>query len=185
MKLLLSVLVLFFLEACIHKPAISEDRVKENSLPQHIEYKYNVGDLDNDGKSDTAIVKYDMFFNPEECANPSCNVNVDFSGTIPSLDFDMSMGILVTETEDLNNDGINEILLFSRTFEGWWQKMYVYSFKNKKWTELAQGKAFCSDEKDFENRIIKKTTDEFALVTDVYNDETAEYNRTEIIFKIK
>ena len=59
-------------------------------------------------------------------------------------------------TEDLNNDNANEIIIFSRTNEGWWNYIYVMSFKNGKWEEIAKTKGFISEDKDFENRIIKE-----------------------------
>lgn len=44
----------------------------------------------------------------------------------------------------------------TRTNEGWWNNISVWSFKSGTWNEIAETNAFISDDKDFENRIIKE-----------------------------
>lgn len=102
--------------------------------------KFFVGDVNNDKINDTAFV--------------SQNKYIEFNKNIAKLSFEESFGIYVEKIEDFNNDKANEIIIFSRTHEGWWNDVYVYSFQNGKWIELAKTKAFLSENKDFKNRIV-------------------------------
>jgi len=172
--------------SCTGKAGVqASKRVNPGTPVEHYHREYPMGDLNNDKVQDTAVVVFDMMYDPEECVDPLCKVEIRFSGTLPSFTMDMSMGAFAVKTEDLNNDSANELLLISRTWEGMWNRVYVKSFKNKKWETLAEGKIFGIDDEDFENRIVKKGPNEFILVVDEYNTETTEYVRTDKTIKTK
>jgi hypothetical protein len=120
--------------------------------------KFFIGDVNNDKINDTAFIslKRNLETNEIECGGKNCIINVTFSANIPEISFDESLGVVIMKTEDLNNDQANEIIVFSRTNEGWWDNIYVWTFKNGNWKEIARTKGFISENKDFENRIIKE-----------------------------
>lgn len=126
---------------------------KKNAV---VDRKYWVGDVDQDNRSDTAVVKYDRneATDDPDCEGNDCEMIVAFTGKIPEIRFAQSLGIVVRKTEDLNGDGANEILVFSRTNEGWWNEISVWSYKNRVWNEIAKTKGFISQDEDFEHRIV-------------------------------
>lgn len=63
----------------------------------------------------------------------------------------------------MDNDGTTEIIVFSRTNQGWWNDVSVWSLKNNSWIMLAKTKAFITEEKDFDNRIIKIDNNHFLV----------------------
>lgn len=155
---------------------ISVDNEKEMSDDEivAIEKLYIVGDIDNDKKIDSAYVSYEERIRKDgkiekECVSKNCEVKIKFTGNIPDLIINQSLGIYIQETKDLNNDNANEILLFSEWVEGYWGKMFVWSFKNGIWQEIARTKAFLSDEKDYENRITQIKS-QFYLIGDGWDD---------------
>jgi hypothetical protein len=120
--------------------------------------KFFIGDVNNDKINDTAFIslKRNLETNEIECDGKSCSINVTFSKNITKISFDQSLGIVIMKTEDLNNDKGNEIIIFSRTNEGWWNNIYVWTFKNGKWEEITKTKGFISENRNFENRIVKE-----------------------------
>jgi hypothetical protein len=127
--------------------------------------KFFIGDINNDKINDTAFVslKRNLETNEIECGGKNCKINVAFSKNVPEISVDQSLGLVIMKTEDLNNDKGNEILIFSRTNEGWWNNIYVWTFKNGKWEEIAKTKGFISENKNFDNRIIRENN-QFYLI---------------------
>jgi hypothetical protein len=127
--------------------------------------KFYIGDVNNDQINDTAFVSLQRNVETDEieCGGKNCIINVTFSESIPEISFDQSLGLVIMKTEDLNNDLGNEIIIFSRTHEGWWHNIYVWTYKNGHWKEIAKTKGFIAENKHFENRIIKEKN-QFYLV---------------------
>lgn len=127
--------------------------------------KFFIGDVNNDKINDTAFIslRRNLETNEIECSEKNCSINVTFSKYIPEISIDQSLGLVIIKTEDLNNDKANEIIIFSRSNEGWWNSIYVCTLNNGNWKEIARTKGFISDNKDFENRVIKEKN-QFYLV---------------------
>jgi hypothetical protein len=141
--------------------------------------KFFVGDIDNNQINDTAFV----VLKPKVIGNVDANDNVliKFSKDVPEISFDNSLGVYIKSIEDLNNDGANEILVFSRTNEGWWNYISVWSFKNGLWNEIGKTKAFIAEDKDFENRIIKEQNIYYLVGDDQWNeDEKGAFLKTKV-----
>ncbi|MBK0404797.1 hypothetical protein I5M27_17530 [Adhaeribacter sp. BT258] len=152
---------------------------------EHIRENYYVGDINNDGEVDTATVIFDKNSKDEiVCDQVNCYVEIYFGRNIPEIKIDQSLGIVVQKVEDLNKDKANEIMLFSRTYEGWWEYISVWSFINGKWNNLGQTKAFITKDKDFENRIIKENG-QFYLIGDEWNDDKGGVLERNLKVKIK
>lgn len=117
-----------------------------------------IGDVNNDKINDTAFIsqKRNLKTDKIECEGENSIINVTFSKNIPEISFDQSLSMVIMKTEDLNNDKGNEIIIFSRTNEGWWNNIFVWTFKNGKWEEIAKTRGFISENMNFENRIIRE-----------------------------
>jgi hypothetical protein len=149
--------------------------LKKQSRIENVRDAYFVGDIDKDKKTDSAIVQYDLTIVGEntienECANKSCDMIIRFGNSIPELVISLSIGVYIEKLEDLNNDGCNEILVFSRWQNGYWQQINVYTLKNNNWINLANTKAFLSDDADWMNRIEKRKNNYYLLGDDWDND---------------
>ncbi len=159
-RFLIFLLVVYGCET-ITKKSVSKNSEIEKPAQKKIETenrKFFVGDFDNDKVNDTAFVNYKWNIDTDEieCGNYNCDINIEFKKTIPKISFSQSLGIVVAKTEDVNNDNANEIIVFSRTNEGMWNNISVWSFKNKKWKEIGKAKAFIGNDNDSENRVIKE-----------------------------
>jgi hypothetical protein len=141
---------------------------------EHVANPYFIGDISGDKIADTAFVIYDRLIRADstiekDCVNKDCEVTIKFTSNIPELIIPQSPGLAIEKIEDLNNDNSNELILFSQTFEGFWDNLYIWTFKNNKWAELARTRALISDDKDFQKRIIKINSN-FYLIGDGWDD---------------
>lgn len=168
------------------KKSISKSSEIKKTIQKKIETenrKFFIGDVDNDKVNDTAFVNYkwNIETNEIECGKNNCDINIEFKKNIPKISFVHSLGIVVSKTEDVNNDKANEIIIFSRTNEGWWNNISVWSFKNGTWNKIAETDAFISDDKDFENRIIKENGKYYLIGEDKWNeDEKGDFKTVKI-----
>jgi hypothetical protein len=135
--------------------------------------KFLIGDIDNDKIQDTAFVTL-------KDDEPIDMVSITFSKTIPSFSLE-SLGVHIQKVQDFNGDNKNEIMIFSRTHEGWWNKISIWSFYNKNWNVIAKTRAFISEDKDFENRIIKENGNYYLIGDDMWNeDEKGAFLKTRV-----
>lgn len=170
------------------KKSIPDNSKTEKPVKEKIgieDRKFFVGDIDNDKVSDTAFVyyKWNDETNEIECGEKICNIDIEFKRNIPKISIEQRLvGVWVMKTEDINHDNANEILIFSRTNEGWWKNISVWSFQKGTWNEIAKTNAFISDDKDFENHIIKEKGKYYLIGQDKWNeDENGNFK----IIKIK
>ncbi|HEY9049179.1 MAG TPA: hypothetical protein VIN08_24930 [Ohtaekwangia sp.] len=168
--------------------ADSIDSKPAQNIIEHIHEPYYVGDINNDKSVDTAYVIYDRSVRADgtiekECANTNCEVKIKFTGNIPDLIIDHSLSVYLEKADDMNHDQANEIILFSEWFEGYWYNIFVWTFKSGKWEEVARTKAFLSEEKDYENRLIKIDS-QFYLVGDGWDDSKGGVTERSIKVKI-
>ncbi len=155
---------------------------------EHIVIPYFVGDINGDKIKDTAFVTYKRLIRldstiEKDCVNQDCEVKIEFTSYIPELIIPQSPGLTIEKTEDLNKDNSNELILFSQTFEGFWYNLYIWTYKNNKWTEVARTKAFLSKDEDFQKRIIKSNSN-FYLVGDGWDDSKGGLTNRNIKIKV-
>lgn len=146
---------------------------------------YFIGDVNNDKKPDSAYVVYytDTTGNELDCMNKNCEVPIKFTPSIPDLVIEQSLGVYVQKTTDLTSDHANEVVLFSRSFEGYWNTVYVFTLKDGNWKELARTKAFIVEDKDTENRIIQLNS-YYYLVGDGWDDAKGGVTERSINIKV-
>ena len=145
--------------------------------------KFFVGDLNNDKINDTAFINLKRNLKSGELEYRAKNYRIDitFSENIPNLTIDHSLGVFIKKTVDLNKDNANEIILFSRTNQGWWNDISVVSYHNGKWLELAKTRGFVSENEDFENRIITENRQFYLIGDDMWNeDKTGNFKKIRV-----
>ncbi|WP_396163207.1 hypothetical protein [Flavobacterium sp.] len=173
MKLLFLILgLIFFSCETKNKQGITETNKLEETSEE--KQSFIVGDVNNDKVQDTAFVSFNQ-------QNEYDDLIIKFTNNIPEIDFGQSLGVSIEKTEDLNFDGANEIIIFSRTHEGWWNYISVWSFKSDKWKEIQKTKGFISDDKDFENRIVKDKNQYYLIGDDQWNeDENGDFKKIRV-----
>ncbi|MES2543596.1 MAG: hypothetical protein V4548_01830 [Bacteroidota bacterium] len=149
-----------------------------------VNQKFFVGDINNDKIKDTAFItlKRNIETDEIECGEKNCYITIKFAENIPEISFDQSLGASVMKTEDLNNDKANEIIIFSRTYEGWWNHISVCSLQNGEWKEIAKTKGFMSGyDEDFENRIVKENNQYYLIGENQWEeDENGEFKKIKV-----
>jgi hypothetical protein len=126
--------------------------------------EYYIGDIDNDAINDTAFVESEH--------DPKIHmVHARFSSTLPTISVDNSLGIVVAKTVDVNDDDVNEILIFSRTNEGCWNNLSVWTCKKNNWIQIAKTTAFIAEQTHFENRIVKENGVNFLIGEDKWKED--------------
>ncbi|MDI9312131.1 MAG: hypothetical protein QM535_18095 [Limnohabitans sp.] len=117
-----------------------------------------LGDMNNDKIIDTAFVytpptlktideKGELLYS-FGCVDNKCFNKIKFSNNLPDLYFEDSVWGSVDITEDIDNDGIKEIVFCPSWFVSCWGNLYLYSLKNNKWKEIAKIECNrCGDEK--------------------------------------
>lgn len=170
---------------------ISNDSLDLKFAESTIEYahhSYYIGDVNNDKKSDTAYVTYKVYTTKDstmfkDCANKDCSMIIKFTNGIPDLTIDLSLGVYIEKTEDLNKDKANEIILFSEWFPAHWHTVYVWTLKKGKWTEIAKTTAFLAENEDYKNRIVKKKS-QLYLIGDNWNTQKGDLEKRMTYVKI-
>jgi hypothetical protein len=81
------------------------------------------------------------------------------------------LGITIRKTADVNQDGANEIIVFSRTPEGWWQRLSVWSLQQGKWDEIATTTAYITEDTDYENRIVNENSGYYLIGDDKWHED--------------
>jgi hypothetical protein len=173
--LLILVLIVFGCE--------TKDKKNIESKTQIENKKFYVGDVNNDKKSDTAFIslKRNIKTDEIECGEKNCHVKIKFSKIIPEISIDQSLGVFIKKTKDLNNDKANEIIMFSRTYQGWWNDISVWSFHNGKWNEIGKTMGFILENEDFENRIINENDKYYLIGEDMWNeDENGAFKKIKV-----
>jgi hypothetical protein len=179
------VLVVFSCQTKTQK-SVPEKLKTENPILKKVvieSNKFSIGDINNDKIEDTAYVniKRNIETGEIECGNKNCYVNIEFNQNVPKISFDQSLGVYIKKTEDLNNDNSNEILIFSRSHEGWWNYISIFSFNGKKWVEIAKTKGFCAEDKDFENRILNDNGNYYLIGENQWEeDEKGNFKRVKV-----
>lgn len=172
--------------ACNTKPspaAQESNMVPPNHSDTTVVKAYVVGDVNNDRKTDTAYV-VEPANNEQEMSNQGQDRQIKFNGTIPPLVINQSLGVFVQKTDDLTTDYGNEVVVFSRSFEGYWNYVYVFTYTVSGWKELARTKAFIADDSDMEQRIIRRKSGVY-LVGDGWDDSKGGVTKRSIQLKIK
>ncbi|MBK9353954.1 MAG: hypothetical protein IPN09_08300 [Bacteroidetes bacterium] len=141
---------------------------------------FKVGDLDNDGQPNLVFMKKPItegFVDPDEgmteCSG-GCNVIFTFDAKIPSFTHQTSIGGMVMDAGDLNEDGISELLYAPDWISSCWGSLFVYSLQDNKWIVAGSVAVYTCEENDYHKRLKKIDKEKFELVGQDWNEEQTE-----------
>ena len=154
-----------------------------------------LGDINNDNIIDTAFVytpAYIATINPEynnehpmfkKCINDSCYNKIQFSCRLPEIYMPNSLWGKVESVQDLDEDGIKEIIFQTNWFIGTHVEIYIYSLKTDKWVVLAKNYLYGRD--TYKDRIKKIDKTKFKFKIEYMDEIVHDIRNKNIIVKIK
>mgnify|MGYP001336706423 CR=1 FL=1 len=138
-----------------------------------------LGDINIDGILDTAYVLtpkhyLDSINQFDSCLNNNCFNVIKFSSKYKDIVIKNSIWGKVETLDDLDNDGIKEILFQTNWWIGTRVRIYIYSYnrKIKNWVILAENKLY--EEESYKYRISKINNEKFNFKIEYY--DTIEYD---------
>jgi hypothetical protein len=151
-----------------------------------------LGDLNSDNAADTAIVFSPVFsmWHPEYgtddwCKDDSCVTQACFSFDTAVLTHTAALGFYsFFACEDLDDDGVREVVLVPNWFQSCWQGLFVYSLQNGEWIQLGSGSVYACHEEHFDHRVRKIDSHTFEIISQGC-DEDCGNNTADIPKRIK
>ncbi len=154
-----------------------------------------LGDINNDNIIDTAFVFTPAYFASidttissepilDSCINQQYFNRVRFSCKLPELYIENSIWGFIECIDDLDSDGINEIIFQSNWYIGSRVMIYIYSFHNGAWSILAKNRRY--QEESYRNSITKINKRKFKFNIEYFNNRKKDYlNKTITVKTIK
>ena len=152
-----------------------------------------LGDINKDQISDTAFVYTPAYFASmdttissepilDSCINQLYFNRVRFSCRLPEFTIENSIWGTVESIDDLDSDGINEIIFQSNWFIGSQVMIYIYSFHHGSWSVLAKNRRY--SEESYRNSITKMNNRKFKFNIEYFNHRKKDYLNKTITVKI-
>ncbi len=149
----------------------------------HIIEKYYIKGIADKNTTDT-LFAYIPKTNDEtmECIDSSCTTWFRFTDTqFPDFSQVQSLGGVLGNAGDLDDDGICELYFVADWFTSNWADLSIYSLKKNKWTRIASGSVRRNEgeEEDslflpYEKRIIKQSKGNFEILENVMIEDGTE-----------
>jgi hypothetical protein len=187
--------LLFILNSC----GISLNKSNRNSniiIQKENWETFALGDINNDGINDTAFVYTPKYYesidtiNPntalfEKCENNNCYNKIKFSTNFNGINIKNSLWGKVETIEDLDNDGIKEIIFQTNWWIGTHVKIIVYSYnqKTKKWTILCSNSLYEQD--SYKDRVTKIDNRSFKFKIEYMDTIESDLKNKEVIIEIR
>jgi hypothetical protein len=140
-----------------------------------------VGDLNNDGISDTAFVYTPRTIASVDqdgrvhfesgCEQEPCFNAVRFSTSLPELHHRNSVWGVVENAGDLNDDGYSELLFCPGWFTSNWTTLYLYTFKEGAWQQCSEVEYWREDSLSLRDHIKRKNGKYYLLGTDMFDGD--------------
>lgn len=156
---------------------------------------FPLGDIDNDELSDTAFVytpAYRGEKNPEQkgiidfnnCLT-DCYNKVRFSNKLPEISIPNSLWGSIETTEDLDGDGLKELIFQTNWWIGSHVDILIYSLNKhtNQWTVLAKNNVYFED--SYKERIQKISNKTFRFKVEYLDTLEQDIRKKDIIITIK
>lgn len=150
-----------------------------------------LGDINHDNKSDTAFIytpplSFQIDKNGDTlfsfgCKDNFCFNRITFSSEFPEIKIENSVWGQLEITDDINSDGVNEVLFASNWFTTNRSDLYLFSFKNRQWIQLEKVSFRNYDNSILKNRLIKKNHKYYLIGTKLIDGDETEVLKEIII----
>lgn len=152
-----------------------------------------MGDINNDNIIDTAFVYTPAYFASidtiissepilDSCINHQYYNRVRFSCKLPEIYIENSIWGIIEKIDDLDEDGINEIIFQTNWYVGTHVEIYIYSYFNGKWIVLAENNRYQED--SYKNLVTKIDKSKFKFRIEYFNKRKHDYLNKTITVKI-
>lgn len=154
-----------------------------------------LGDLNNDGINDTAFVYTPKYYETEDiknsdyiqfdsCVNNKCFNKIKFSSSFNGIYINNSLWGKVEAIDDLDGDGINEIIFQTNWWIGTHVEIIIYSYnkKTKKWVILANNRLY--GEESYKERVTKINNNRFKFKIEYMDTIESDLKNKEVIIEI-
>lgn len=159
---------------------------------------FAIGDIDNDKIPDTAFIYTPAYYgkvNPElpkndnlefdGCVNPKCYNKIKFSNSLPSILVANSLWGSIEPIEDLDGDGIKELIFQTNWYIGTHVEIYIYSFDSvkRKWAVLAKNNLYGQD--SYKDRVTIINKEKFRFKIEYMDTIEHDLMNKEIVVEIR
>lgn len=199
-KAVFAVLTVLLLGCHVNKtiPGVSENSQTSKKVFVKGKWeKFRLGDIDGDKKRDWAKVYTPAYYGTksdedngvilfDSCVdNNKCYNRISFSNGLPEIYQENTRWGKVEAIDDLDGDGVNEIVFQTNWFIGTHVTIYVYSFDKvtNQWVILADNWLYEKD--SYKDRITKIDTTEFKLSIEYMDTIEHDIMTKDTIIKIK
>ena len=154
MKFYSIIFILYFSTACSNNSNLTEPNLAEVKVDKINKELYGtaqidtiiLGDINNDNKLDSAFIytpptsleidkNGDTLFTMG-CKDNNCFNKITFSSKFPKINIKNSVWGQLESIDDINEDGIKEILVATNWFTTTRSNLYLFSLKNGQWNQL-------------------------------------------------
>jgi hypothetical protein len=160
-----------------------------DSLIKPLIEKFILGDINCDNIVDTAFI-----YTPERMkelpgekdslpCNGKCYNKITFSCGFPPIIVEDCIRGKIEAIDDLNEDGIKELIFQTSWFTGTSVGIYIYSFINNKWVILASTNLYYRD--SYKNRVRKINKNKFELIEETWDTKKQVTRVKKRVIKIK
>jgi len=172
----------------------------DSTLNQKVKYQrilrpgkweiFPLGRINGDSITDTAFVYTPAYYELADslyplfdaCAGDSCYNIIRFSSGFPEIKIQNSLWSRVERIDDLNQDGINEIMVEKNWWIGFHITLLVYSFLEGKWTVLAKDHLY--QQESYKDRVIKKNKSSFWFKDEFNKDGDYSTRKVKVVFGV-
>lgn len=115
------------------------------------------------------------------CKNDHCFTRITFSGHFPTLVMEESVWGQVESIDDIDGDGIQELLVATSWFTTTRSSLYLYSYKKDRWVEQEKVSFRNGDAEPLKNQYIKKGQKRYLIgIKSVDGDEVEWMKEIEV-----
>ena len=144
----------------------------------------SLGDLDGNGIIDSAFVytpqtnleidkNGDTLFSPG-CKEDKCFNMITFSADFPNIEIENSVWGQIESIDDIDKDGVKELLFASNWFTTTRSSLYLFSLKNGSWVEISKVSFRMKDKEDLKDRIHQKDGKYYLIGVDTIDGDEVE-----------
>ncbi len=175
--------------------AIKKEQKNKVKIQKEKWESFILGDLNSDGINDTAFVYTPKYYENQDvkkpdniqfdsCVNNKCFNKIKFSSIFNEIYINNSLWGKVEAIDDLDGDGINEIIFQSNWWIGTHIEIIIYSYnkETKEWVILANNRLY--EEGSYKERVTKINNDRFKFKIEYMDSIESDWKNKEVIIEI-